>query len=569
MRRYAWFGVGLALAATTVALAAVPETGDVAVNATTAGVQERSAVAMDADGDSVVVWQGPDAGATGVFARRVNTTGVPQGAADIPVNTTTAGAQGSPGVAMEANGDFVVVWEGPDANGRGVFARRFNAAGTPLGGEVQVNTTTDGDQIAPEVAMDSDGDFVVAWSGNGEPAAPPNEGRDPSGIFARRFDASGAPQGAELPVNGTIAGTQVQSAVGIDPGGDFVVTWDSLTGDPLSPTSSNVFARRFDAGGAAQGAEVQVNATGDPAMRDSSSSVAMDADGDFAVAWFRRREPPSQFSLFVQLFTAAGVPHCGEIRADPFLFSVTAPKIVMDAAGNFVVVWTNDGEVRYRPFDAAGIPLFGGEFVNVNTNGVQRDPAVGSAPDGGFVVSWDGEGNPSGEDTKDHDGIYARLFGPEPPLNLPVLRPPFDASYSVHHLGAPPGVPMPLGGLIVKAGQPAGFWSAATVANRRARSTRSSSGATGPATSPASKVVPSPSQRRPSTTPASPPARPAPPAPSAPSSSPGRTLKSWRSSPPAATRPTRSSTSGLRPTTSRATCSRSSSSRAGCRVRAA
>ena len=33
--------------------------------------------------------------------------------------------------------------------------------------EFSVNTTQDGDQRYPSIAMDDNGDFVVAWSGNG------------------------------------------------------------------------------------------------------------------------------------------------------------------------------------------------------------------------------------------------------------------------------------------------------------------------------------------------------------------------------------------------------------------
>src|SRR5215210_1140485 len=100
--------IALAFAtASAPALAASPRTGEIAVNAITTGLQERAAIATDADGDSVAVWQGPDAAGSGIFARRLNAAGVPQGAADIPVNTTTAGAQAFPAVATDAGGNFV------------------------------------------------------------------------------------------------------------------------------------------------------------------------------------------------------------------------------------------------------------------------------------------------------------------------------------------------------------------------------------------------------------------------------------------------------------------------------
>ena len=60
------------------------------------------------------------------------------------------------------------------------------------GGEFQVNTYTTGNQSYPAVAMDADGDFVVAWT---EP------GQDGSGygVFARRFTARGRRPGRRVP----------------------------------------------------------------------------------------------------------------------------------------------------------------------------------------------------------------------------------------------------------------------------------------------------------------------------------------------------------------------------------
>src|SRR5687767_14730107 len=66
---------------------------------------------------------------------------------ELRANVFTTDHQDSQAIAMDADGDFVVVWaspnqEGAGGTGTGVFARRFNAGGTPQGGEVLVNTVT-------------------------------------------------------------------------------------------------------------------------------------------------------------------------------------------------------------------------------------------------------------------------------------------------------------------------------------------------------------------------------------------------------------------------------------------
>ena len=54
-------------------------------------------------------------------------------------------------MAVDADGDFVVAWRQlhQDGSDFGVFARRFSSAGTPLGGEFQVNTYTTSGQCYP------------------------------------------------------------------------------------------------------------------------------------------------------------------------------------------------------------------------------------------------------------------------------------------------------------------------------------------------------------------------------------------------------------------------------------
>src|SRR4029450_639765 len=101
--------------------------------------------------------------------------GLPVGG-EFQVNTQTTGYQDHGAVAAEPTGGFVVVWggrgTGNDAGNLAVEARRFDAAGAPLGDEFQVNSYGTGGQAQPAVVADGDG-FVVAWGsrseGGGEP----------------------------------------------------------------------------------------------------------------------------------------------------------------------------------------------------------------------------------------------------------------------------------------------------------------------------------------------------------------------------------------------------------------
>ena len=112
-------------------------------------------------------------------------------AGEFTVNTTTAGVQGSPAVAITRDGQFVIGWEGPDTDGMGIFAQRYASNGTAAGGEIAVNTFTTGDQTDVTLRVDSDGNFVVAW-------ASMDQDGDGEGVYAQRYNAAGVPQSNEF-----------------------------------------------------------------------------------------------------------------------------------------------------------------------------------------------------------------------------------------------------------------------------------------------------------------------------------------------------------------------------------
>ena len=66
---------------------------------------------------------------------------------------------------------MVVWWSdgsgGTDTDGSSIQGQRYNAAGSPQDSEFQVNTYTTNFQVAPAVARDADGDFVVVWESRG------------------------------------------------------------------------------------------------------------------------------------------------------------------------------------------------------------------------------------------------------------------------------------------------------------------------------------------------------------------------------------------------------------------
>lgn len=202
----------------------LPVGGEFPVNTYTTSAQTRASVAMAADGSFVVVWHslGQDTFGYGVYARRFDSEGTALGP-ELLVNSYVWDWQNAPHVAMTADGRFVVVWQsqGQDGFGCGIFGQRYDSAGFPAGGEFRINTHTEDSQRHPSVAITDDGSFVVAWDSAGQDL----DGS--TGVIAQRFDALGSPVGGEILVNTYTPDTQREPSVSMAPDGSFIVVWES------------------------------------------------------------------------------------------------------------------------------------------------------------------------------------------------------------------------------------------------------------------------------------------------------------------------------------------------------
>jgi hypothetical protein len=360
-------------------------------------------VAIDADGGFVVTWSsnGQDGNGNGVYAQRYNSAGIAQGS-EFRVNTYIISEQQNSTVAMDADGDFVITWtsNGQDSSLRGVYARRYNAAGVAQGSEFRVNTYTTSNQLYSSVAMDAEGDFVVTWSSNGQDGSG-------YGVYAQRYNAAGVAQGDEFRVNTTTNVNQHYSSVAMDAEGDFVVTWTSSSQDG---NGEGVYAQRYNESGVAQGREFRVNTT--TIGNQQYSSVAIDPDGDFIVTWSSNGQDGSGWGVYAQRYNESGVAQGSEFRVNTTtsgnqLYSTVA----MDGDGGFVVTWSSNGqqgsgsEVYAQRYNASGVAL-GTEFrVNSTTSNNQQYSSVAMNADGDFVIDW----SSNGQDGSNY-GVYAQRY---------------------------------------------------------------------------------------------------------------------------------------------------------------
>lgn len=379
-------------------------------NSITAGNQDQTAVAMDAAGNYVVVWRDEflDGSGSAIVGRRFFADPTVPPSAQFVINTTTAGDQANPAIAMNANGRFVVVWEGPDSTGPAttdIFGSLRAPNGTPLVAEFAVNTTLTGTQGRPAVAMQTDGRFLITWQDNsGIDFGPSGTGSDIAGRFYPSTFPSNLP-GSPVRLNlAVVGGDQERPAVvAINATGGWHVGWDGPTNPP---PSSAVWVRVLDNAGAGP-QEFPVNTNLNTSPR---SNIALSANsfGNAVAVW------QDQFdnSIFARELLA-GVPQGAEQQVNLLTDHLNRePSVALDKFGNYVTIWVEAVGAFSDATAPEGSPIVilgrkkngGGGFSELlrfppptdavfpvnNTGADFAEPRIVGKAHGSFVAVWQG-----------------------------------------------------------------------------------------------------------------------------------------------------------------------------------
>jgi hypothetical protein len=409
--------------------------GETLVNTTTAGNQRTGvpesgnpigsnpsdnsqAVALDGDGDYVVVWQGetsPGSGIFNVFGRQFTAEGAPSVNGQFQINTTAATEElnmSKPSVAMDSTGNFIVTWASGNGSNDDIYARRYSASGSALTGQFLVSSASPSTtrENRPTIAMSPAGRFVIAWASNQDLS-----GSTAENIFARAYDSAGSEIRSTFVVNTTLEGRQSNASVAMDGNGDFVIAWDSVTtgvGSSQDGSDFGVYARRFLSTG--DGSEFLVNATATTGQQ-RSPSVAIDHTGNFVVVW---HDNPSLNAAAADVYGQRYASNGGTLGSRFLINSETISgtqrnaAVAMDADGDFVVTWESNGsgnyEVYRKSFTELGVAVGPESVVNTFITGNQTNSAVSMDADGDFVVVWTSAPQPLQDNSL--EGVYSQRY---------------------------------------------------------------------------------------------------------------------------------------------------------------
>jgi len=324
-----------------------------------------------------------------------------------------------PDVALDADGNAVVVWR---EDYRKIMAKGIAKDGSILFGPTRINDvrcatgwipggypppdstdeTGDLDSQKPVVAVanTSDRTFAVAWGANLwlNYNQVPNSPYVPI-ICTRLMHGDGTPVSnpalvaPSLPgTNGSVLDEETYVDVAMTDSHEYLVAWSEL---PLGNNQHfQIATRRFGADGLPKTANAVV-VSNDGSSEAVYPSVAMDKAGDAAIAWMSTTDRyPSDGKIIGQVKMQRFNSDSSK-RGDNQLVQTAQlagiPDVAFQPSGGSVLVTarSTDGDIFAGTFHFDdGTPNYAWSKVNSRTSGTQSHPVAVKTGDGGYMLAW-------------------------------------------------------------------------------------------------------------------------------------------------------------------------------------
>jgi photosystem II stability/assembly factor-like uncharacterized protein len=251
-----------------------------------------------------------------------------------------------------------------------------------------------GNHLNATCAIASSGNYTIAWedyrTGN-------------SDIYLQRYNLSGTAQGVNVKVNDdALAANHYHPSIATNSTGNTVVAW-------YDDRNYDIYLRRFDASGNAQGSNIRVNNDDVGTTYHFQPSVAIDGSGNSVVVWYDYRN--GNRDIYLQRFNASGIAQGTNVKVndDAGTSDQYQPSVGVDNSGNCYVAWRDNRNVNYdiylQCYDASGTAQGSNIKINDDTGAAsQVAPTVAINSSGNGVVAWHDLRNGNRD-------IYIQLFG--------------------------------------------------------------------------------------------------------------------------------------------------------------
>jgi len=388
----------------------VPLKSDIPINTRKTNDQKNPAAAFS-NGNYIVAWDSyrhsGDSNSGGIVAGIFDSNCCPV-TGEFLVNETTAGNQKCPDIAADANGNFVIVWQGPGIDEEDIFAKIYDANANTVKNEFRINNYTTDRQLAPAAAMNSQGSFIIVWESFNV-----NEEPDKRSICGRLFDKLGNPTGPEFTINSESFNCRYPDAVMFETGYS-VVTWTRES------TTKSVWKQFIESDGTVPFFDVEVSTNNFSSLTEAK--IAADAVGNFIIVWDAHSQTSAEDDIYIRTYHYSHAPlHEPLIINSNTEGAQSNPSIDCGKDSCFLVAWENESGSQIHKNDIIaqhltieadyiGPPFLLGTQQRINTYTVdeQKSPSPAAGQDKKYLLVWQSDGQ---------DGSGYGIFAKIAPIN--------------------------------------------------------------------------------------------------------------------------------------------------------
>jgi len=334
------------------------------------GVTSEPQIALDANGNALVVWSQSDGTRDNIWAIRYE-TGNGWGLAEL-IEIDNAGNATRPQIAMDANGNALVVWDQSDGTRRNIWANRYDID-NGWGVAELIETDNAGNAFDAQIAMNADGNAMVVWA-----QSDGTVGNTDFNIWAKRYEVGsgwGVAERKRIGTDNAVGANRPQ--VVLDADGNALAVWFEVGG---------IWASRYVIDSGWGGAELITN----PLDGAAWPGIAMDAKGNALAVW--RDFKDGRHNIWANRYVVgggwSGAELIGTDAVGAFAFD---PQIAVDADGNAVALWTQNDRGRFSIWGSRYVVDNGwnkAELIEVDNAGGAFDPKIAMDASGNALAVW-------------------------------------------------------------------------------------------------------------------------------------------------------------------------------------
>jgi hypothetical protein len=334
-----------------------------------AGNADVPQIAIDASGNALAVWNQSDGTRTNIWANRFTPAGGWGTATRI--ETDDLGDAFDPQVALDINGNGLVVWYQFDGSRYNIVANRF----TPTGGwgtATLIEANNVGNALDAKIAVDASGNALAVWK---------QADSTRTDIWANRFTPTGGWGTATL-IETNNSGIAYNAKIAMNASGNAMVVWQQFSGS----VQDNIWANRYTPGTGWGTAELLEGLSADAGQ----PQIALDANGNAIAVWIHQTDG-ARYSIWASRFTPAGGWGAAALIETDDAGGAANAQIAFDANGNALAVWQQSDGLRTNIWARPFTPSSGwgtATLLETNTDYSAFEPQIAMNASGDAAVVW-------------------------------------------------------------------------------------------------------------------------------------------------------------------------------------